>query len=165
MFRRLLAACSAALGRAPASCPPATINAHGLKLVKDFEGLKLKAYRCPAGIATIGYGSTGPHVRMGMTISEAEAERLLRKDVARFEAGVRAAVSSVPTTRNQFSAMVSLAFNIGLAAFQRSTVLKRHLAGNHLGAARAFGLWNKANGTVLPGLTRRRAAEAELYRA
>lgn len=139
------------------------INARGLALVKEFEGLSLKAYFCPANVLTIGYGSTGPHVKPGMVITEAEAETLLRKDLARFEAGVNIAIAGVPTSDNELSAMISLSFNIGLAGFQRSTVLKRHNLGNRLGAANAFLMWNKAGGKVLKGLVRRREAERKLY--
>jgi lysozyme len=139
------------------------INDKGKALVKRFEGLRLDAYRCPAGVATIGYGSTGPHVRMGMTITPGEADRLLDKDLARFEVGVKAMVTGIPTNPDQFSAMVSLAFNIGLGAFATSTVLKRHKLGNKIGAANAFLMWNKAGGQVLKGLMRRREAERELY--
>jgi lysozyme len=140
------------------------INAAGLELVKSFEGLRLDAYRCAAGVLTIGWGSTGPHVKEGMTISLEEAETLLKTDLARFERGVDAMTEGVATSDNQFAACVSLAYNIGLGAFVGSTVLKRHKLGNHLGASRAFILWNKAKGQVLKGLTRRREAEAKLYR-
>lgn len=138
------------------------INKEGLELVKSFEGLRLKAYRCSANVLTIGWGSTGPHVKEGMTITKDQAEELLRSDLRRFEDAVSAAAPKA--TDNQFSAMVSLAFNIGIGALQRSTVLRRHLAGDHAGAADAFLMWNKAAGRVLAGLTRRREAEAALYR-
>ena len=98
-----------------------------------------------------------------MTITPGEAERLLQKDIARFETGVTAMVSGVPTSENEFSAMVSLAFNIGLGAFATSTLLKRHKAGNKIGAANAFLMWNRAGKRVLPGLIRRREAERALY--
>lgn len=139
------------------------INAEGLALVKSFEGLRLEAYRCPAGILTIGYGSTGPHVKQGMVITEAEADALLSKDLSRFETGVEAMTEGVQTTDNQFAAMVSLAFNIGLGRFATSTALKRHKLGNKIGAGNAFLLWNKAAGNVLQGLNRRREAERKLY--
>lgn len=138
------------------------INKEGLELVKSFEGCKLTSYLCPAKILTIGFGSTGPHVKPGMTITKDQAEELLRSDLRRFEDAVSAAAPKA--TDNQFSAMVSLAFNIGIGALQRSTVLRRHLAGDHAGAADAFLMWNKAGGRVLAGLTRRREAEAALYR-
>ena len=139
------------------------INAAGLALIKSFEGLELKSYKCPAGVWTVGYGSTGRHVTPGMTITEAQAESLLKKDLRRFELGVERAIGDAPTSDNEFSAFVSLAFNIGVAAFQRSTVLKRHLAGNKAGAADAFMLWVKAGGRTLKGLIRRREAERKLY--
>jgi lysozyme len=138
------------------------IGPKGLALIKRSEGLRLKAYRCPAGVATIGYGSTGNHVAMGMTITEAEAEALLRKDLERFERGVVAMAGEM--TPGQFSALVSFAFNLGLGALQKSTLLKKHLAGDHAGAAAEFAKWNKAGGRVLPGLVTRRADEADLYR-
>lgn len=139
------------------------INDAGLALVKRFEGLRLEAYRCPAGVLTIGYGSTGPHVKEGMIITPGEAERLLRADLSRFETGVDAMTGGFATSDNQFSAMVSLSFNIGLGNFATSSVLKRHKAGAFDRAADAFLMWNKAKGNVLPGLVRRREAERELY--
>lgn len=139
------------------------INAAGLALVKRFEGCELTAYRCPANVLTIGYGSTGPHVKEGMTITEEEAEALLLKDLRRFEHGVEVLVGNAKTTDDQFSAFVSLAFNIGLSAFAGSTALKRHKLGNRIGAANAILLWNKAKGVVLKGLVRRREAERKLY--
>ena len=139
------------------------INDAGLAIIKRSEGLRLEAYRCPAGVLTIGYGSTGPHVKQGMTITPGQAERLLHEDLARFESGVTNCLCGAPTNSNQFSAMVSLAYNIGLGSFATSTVLKRHKVGNYALAANAFLLWNKANKKVLPGLTRRREDERELY--
>jgi lysozyme len=146
------------------------INAAGLNLVKTFEGVRLTAYRCPAGVWTIGYGHTGPDVKPGQRITEAEAEALLRGDLDRFECGVTKAIGDVQTTDNQFSAMVSLAFNIGMgdpkqgvSGFLLSTVLRQHRAGNTQRAAAAFLLWVKANGRTLKGLIRRRSAERTLY--
>jgi len=139
------------------------INDKGKALVKRFEGLKLEAYRCPAGVLTIGYGSTGPHVKTGMVITPGEADRLLDQDLRRFEVGVEAMLGNVPTSEDEFSAMVSLAFNIGLGRFATSTLLKRHKLGNKIGAANAFLMWNKAGGQVLKGLMRRREAEKALY--
>jgi lysozyme len=137
------------------------INDAGLALIKRAEGLRLDSYRCPAGIATVGYGHTGPDVRIPMTITPGEAERLLHEDLSRFEAGVDAMIAGA--TENQFSAMVSLAYNIGLGHFATSTVLKRHRQSNYMGAANAFLLWNKAGAKVLPGLVKRREAERALY--
>ena len=139
------------------------INKAGLELIKAFEGVRLKAYLCPAKVWTIGFGSTGPHVKPGMEITMEEAEALLRSDLSRFERGVEKAVEGVETSDNEFAAFVSLAFNIGLRGFEKSTALRRHLAGNKRGAADAILLWNKARGVVLKGLIRRREAERELY--
>jgi lysozyme len=138
------------------------IGPEGIALIKQFEGCELTAYKDPVGILTIGYGSTGPHVKPGMTITEAEAEALLRKDLSRFEAAVEKLAGTA--SQGQFDAMVSLAFNIGEGAFGKSTLLKLHKTGNYPGAASEFGKWVRAGGKVLKGLVRRRAAEAELYR-
>jgi lysozyme len=139
------------------------INRAGLAHIKSWEGLRLTAYLDVANVLTIGYGSTGSHVKEGMVITEAEAEELLRKDLARFEHGVEALTEGCATSDDQFSALVSLAFNIGLGALATSTVLKRHKLGNRIGAANAFLMWNKAKGAVLKGLMRRREAERALY--
>lgn len=139
------------------------VNHSGLALIKSFEGLRLTAYKCPAGVWTIGYGHTGPDVRPGMVITTQEADALLKGDLDRFESGVDAAIGQTPTTSNQFSAMVSLAFNIGLGAFQRSTVLRQHKTGHYNLAAAAFLMWVKGGGRTLPGLVRRRTAERALY--
>lgn len=139
------------------------IGGKGLALIKHFEGCKLSAYKCPANVWTIGYGSTGSHVKPGMQITEQEAEKLLREDLSRFEKAV--AEDAPNATQNQFDAMVSLAFNIGIAGFRRSSVRRLHRAGDHQGAAKAFLMWSKAGGKTLRGLVRRREAEAALYRS
>lgn len=138
------------------------INEAGLAIIRRFEGVRLKAYLCPANVWTIGYGHTHG-VTQGMEITLEQAETLLRKDLRLFEMGVANAIGSAPTSDNEFSAFVSLSFNIGVSAFKRSTALKRHIAGNKAGAADAILLWNKAGGIVLKGLVRRREAERELY--
>lgn len=139
------------------------INGAGLRLLKQYEGCKLTAYKCPAGIWTIGYGSTGGHVKRGLTITQDQAEGLLRSDLRRFEDAV--AKLAPGATDNQFSALVSFAFNVGIDALKKSTLLKLHKAGDYEGAAEQFPRWNKAGGKVLPGLVKRRAAEAALYRS
>ena len=121
----------------------------------------LTAYDDGVGVWTIGWGHVDG-VRPGQTITEKQAEQLLTNDLARFEAAVDRAVGD-SADDNQFDAMVLLAFNIGIAAFMRSTVLKAHLRGDYDSAARAFALWNKAGGRVLRGLVKRRAEEAALY--
>lgn len=143
-----------------------SISHEGINLIKHFEGLKLEAYQDVADIWTIGYGHTGPDVHPGQVITEEEAERLLRKDVNRFERGVRDAVK-VSMVQAQFDALVSFSFNVGLGALRKSTALKRLNKGNYEGAADALTWWNKAriNGQleVVSGLARRRAAEAALF--
>lgn len=141
------------------------INAAGLALIKNSENCKLAAYLCPADIPTIGWGHTGPDVHLGMTITLEQAGDLLARDLQRFEGGV-ASLMRNPSS-NELSACVSLAFNIGLSNFAHSSVLRLHNDGDKIGAAHAFGLWNKAKVkgklVVLPGLVKRRAAEAVLY--
>lgn len=140
------------------------IGKAGLDLIKDFEGLKLRAYLCPAKVWTIGYGSTGPHVTPGKVITEAEAEELLKDDLDRFEKAVTRLVT-VPLRQNQYDALVSFAFNVGISALERSTLLKRVNAKLFDQAASEFAKWNRAGGRPLAGLTRRRAAEAALFRS
>ena len=132
---------------------------NGVRLIKGFESFRAKAYLCPANVWTIGYGST-EGVFQGQTITEPEASALLMKELQRYE---RAVDFACDANQNEFDAFVSLSFNIGIAGFQKSTVLKAHKRGDHESAARAFAMWNKGGGKVLPGLVRRRAAEAALY--
>lgn len=138
----------------------------GVDLIKGFEGLRLTAYLCPAGVPTIGYGHTKTvskdDVQNRRRITPADAERLLKTDLKTFELAVWEATHG-KVNQAQFDAMVSLTYNIGVAGFRKSTVLRAHLRGDYEAASRAFGLWNKAAGKTLPGLTRRRAAEASLY--
>lgn len=138
-----------------------TINKKGLDLIREFEGFSAVAYLCPAGVWTIGYGFTSG-IREGDTITREQADARLDAEIAHFANGVEAVLTR-PANENQLAAMTSLAFNIGLAAFARSTVLRAHNRGDEESAARAFALWNKAGGRVMRGLTRRRAAEAALY--
>lgn len=138
------------------------ISPDGLALIKRFEGLRTEAYKCSAGVLTIGYGSTGKHVTPGMKITEAEAEELLLKDVARFERGVSERIQ-VPVTQGQLDACIALAFNIGLAAFGKSTLLRLLNESKYSLAAEQFDRWTRAGGKKLPGLVRRRAAERALF--
>jgi lysozyme len=142
------------------------VSSKGLDLIKQFEGFEPKAYVCPAGVLTIGYGSTGKHVVRGQTITQDQANALLVKDVARFENAVNKL--GVQLTENQFDALVAFVYNVGEGNFSTSTLVKRLKAGDMAGAAAQFGVWNKARVkgvlTVLNGLTRRRAAEAALFR-
>lgn len=137
------------------------INKAGLDLIKSFEGCELKAYVCPAGVLTIGYGSTGSHVKPGMVITREQADELLRSDLRRFEDYVDQHCK--PATDNQFAALVSFCFNVGEGNLRTSTLRRMHNAGDHEGAKAQFARWNKGGGKVLTGLVRRRAAEAALY--
>lgn len=139
----------------------------GMDLIKSFEGLELKAYPDPATGGdpwTIGYGHTGPEVKRGLVWTEAQADAAFAADIARFAAGVAKLIGDALTKPGQFDAMVSLAYNIGLGNFGTSTLLKLHKAGDPIRAAGQFSVWNKAAGKAMTGLTRRRAAEAALYR-
>ncbi len=140
------------------------ISQNGRALVKYFEGLKCQAYRDAVGKLTIGYGSTGPHVTEGLNITEEYAEELLRHDLLRFESGVLYRVK-VPLDQDEFDALVSFTFNVGLQAFQESTLLRKLNAADYAGAAQEFRRWDKAGKRVLPGLTKRRQAESLLFQS
>ena len=138
----------------------------GLRLIMEFEGFRAHAYRDPVGIWTIGYGHTSaaghPHVHEGMHITVAQGREILRQDVNKFAAGVRKLVTT-DLTDAQFSALVSFAFNVGLGGLSRSSVLKAVNARDFAAVPRRLALWVKAGGRRLPGLVRRRAAEAALF--
>jgi GH24 family phage-related lysozyme (muramidase) len=151
--------------------PSGKTNASGLEVIKGFEGWMANAYPDPATGGepwTIGYGHTSaagdPKVYKGLTITKAEGENILKRDLLVYEKAVDAALTRTPTS-DQFSAMVSLTYNIGPANFQTSTVRKEHNNGNFAAAANAFLLWNKAGNPPkeMAGLTRRRNAERALY--
>ena len=134
--------------------------------IKQFEGYRSAAYRCPAGVWTCGYGSTGPDVGPTTVWTRQQAEDRLQRDVARFAGGVRQLVT-VKATPYQIAACISLAYNIGLGNFRTSTALRKLNEGDVKGAADAFLMWNKATvdgeKTVMPGLKRRREAERGLF--
>ena len=138
------------------------VNEATTDLIKHNEGCRLEAYQDSVGVWTIGYGHTGSDVTEGLSVTQDEAEALLRQDLEKFQDGVDATIGA-DTSDNQYGAMVSLAFNIGLGNFRGSSVLRNHNAGDHQAAADAFLLWNKAGGRVLPGLDRRRREERALY--
>lgn len=139
---------------------PQKINLAGLQLIKSSESLRLDAYLCPAKIPTIGYGHTGD-VKLGTTITEHQADVILELDLERFEVAVEQLAPGANT--NQFSALVSFAFNVGVGALENSTLLKRFREGAFNTAAAEFAKWTHAAGVVLPGLVKRRAAEAALF--
>jgi lysozyme len=140
----------------------------GLDLIKHYEGLRLKPYRCPAGLWTIGYGhligngSVLPD-SWNRTFSVAEANALLVTDVIRFERGVTR-YCPVKLSQGQFDALVSFCFNLGLGTFQRSTIRQALLRGDKITAIESLLKYNKAGGKVLKGLDNRRKDEAALFR-
>jgi lysozyme len=139
------------------------MNAAGIQLLKLFEGWRPKAYPDPGtGGApwTIGYGFTRG-VRPGDTMTLAEGEARLIREVEEYENGVKAAAGTA--TENQLAAMTCFAYNVGLTGFRGSSVLRFHRAGRFAAAADAFKMWNRAAGREMAGLTRRRQAELELY--
>lgn len=145
----------------PAQLPQQRISKAGLALIQQFEGCKLTAYRCSAGVPTIGFGHTkGVHFGMKCTLDE--AEEWLIQDVASAEADVRRLVT-VPLTQEMFDALVSFTFNLGGTNLRVSTLLKYLNAGRYLEARGQFKLWNRVAGAPSLGLTRRRAAEADLF--
>ncbi|MEG4589382.1 glycoside hydrolase family protein [Microcoleus sp. MOSTC5] len=140
------------------------INQEGFKLLTTFEGCELTAYDDGGGVLTIGYGHTGDDVYPELTISQTQAEELLREDLEKFESYVEDAVE-VEIDDNQFSALVCFCFNVGpgTEGFGGSTLLKLLNNGDYQGAANQFPVWNKVNGEPWPGLTRRRLAEQALF--
>ena len=132
----------------------------GLALLKSFEGCKLTAYLCPAGVLTIGYGSTGPHVKPGMTITQAEADALLQQDLERFEKAVVDLID-VPLDQCEFDATVSFSFNVGTGALADSTLRRRLNAGEDKATVFAQELPRWTSGGMA-GLVRRRDAEVRL---
>lgn len=129
----------------------------GLNLIKQFEGCRLTAYRCPAGVWTIGYGHTG-NVAAGQTITQADADRLLVTDVEKYESKVNQYFDKYKWNQNEFDALVSFAFNVG--SIDKLTAKGTR---NRAVIAEKIPMYNKAAGKVLAGLTRRRKAEQELF--
>ena len=149
------------------------LSQNGLDLIKHFEGFKSKAYLCPAGVWTIGYGTTrvnGKPVQAGITCTEEQASLWLALDVEQFERDVTKLVTS-PLTQSQFDALVSFAYNVGsdidsdtiAEGLGDSTLLKLVNRKEYEKAAAEFLKWNKAGGKVLKGLTTRRRAEHLLF--
>ena len=142
------------------------IGAEGLKLITDFEGLELKAYLCPAGVWTVGYGATGNGIKSGTVWTESQASADLTRRCNIIGLWLDGVLTK-PVNQRQKDAMISLVYNIGQTAFKNSSVLRHFNAGKIELAADSFLLWNKAtiNGkkVVLSGLDRRRAAERSLF--
>lgn len=142
-------------------------------MIADYEKCRLKTYDdatgrtlhkgdVPLGICTIGYGHTRSKPEPGTQWTRAKAEAVFDVELEEFAMAVDEACTRPPTA-HQWAAMTSLAYNIGIGGFRRSTALKAHNRGDHAAAARAFRLWNRSKGRELQGLNRRRAAEAALY--
>jgi len=144
-----------------------SISAVGLAFIKKYEGLRLSAYHCPAGIVTIGYGSTRyPEGRLVMISdelrSQEEATQLLLATISVFESAVNEKLLNI--NQNQFDALVSFSYNIGIHAISESTLLRKaKINANDLSIYDEFLRWNYASGKVLSGLTKRRREEANLY--
>jgi len=136
----------------------------GLDFIQDVEGCKLFAYLDTGGVWTIGVGHTGPEVVRGLACTMEEAMAWLAEDVREAEDAINKAVK-VPLTQNQFDALVSFVFNVGVGAFLSSTLLKKLNAGDYEGAAAQFPRWNKDNGKEIAGLTKRRHLEQGVFNA
>jgi lysozyme len=153
--------------------PDMTPSEDCVKLIQEFEGCAKKrpdgtyaAYPDPGSGGdpwTIGWGTTGPDVKKGVVWTQQQCDDRFAAHLDEFAAKVSKILGATPTTQHQFDAMVSFAYNLGPGNLSSSTLLKRHKAGDIIGAAAEFAKWNKAAGKVLAGLTRRRAAEAALY--
>ena len=164
--------------QAPVAAPAGRqVSPRGIAQMHEFETCKLAAYPDPGSKDghpwTIGWGATGPGIARGVTWTQAQCDARFAVDVASFAAKVELLIGDSFTDQSMFDAMVSLTYNIGVGTtnpklpggFTRSTVRKKHRAGDHAGAAAAFGMWIKNDGKVMRGLVRRRAAEAALYLA
>ena len=143
------------------------LNKAGIDLMHDFEGCRLEAYLCPASVPTIGYGSTyyedGRPVKLGDTITQERADQLFQAIAEDFAKLVRSLLK-VGLNENQFSALVSFTYNVGVANLKKSTLLKKvNINPSDPTITDEFLKWNKAGGKVLAGLTRRREQEAKLY--
>lgn len=136
--------------------------------IKTWEGFRTIAYRCPAGVLTIGYGHTGDDVREGDTIAHKEADELFEQDIAKFERELKQSLTTKVVkklTQGQYDALLSFAFNIGITKFNSSTLRKKVMANPSdptIGAE--FCKWIYGGGNVLPGLVKRRCMEANIYR-
>ncbi len=146
------------------------ISKQGIELIAEFEGFRSKPYKCPAGVPTIGYGTTiypnGTHVKMSdKAISKEEALSILKYQVDKSYGATVNRYVQKDITQNQFDAMSSFTYNLGSGNLKASTLLKRVNQGKMSKASKEFLKWDKAGGKKLAGLTRRRKAEAKLFLA
>lgn len=135
----------------------------GIDLIKQYEGLRLEAYLCPAGVPTIGYGHT-KDVKLGQKITREQAEKILAEDFIKYESDV-AKLIKVPVNSNQLDALTSFAFNVGVGNLRGSTMLRKLNSGDYTATANEFDKWVFAAGKKLKGLIARRAAEKKLFLA
>ena len=136
-------------------------SSKGIALIKEFEGLRLKAYKCPGGVWTIGYGHTAG-VKPGMVITEDQAEEYLRADLIAFEKYLNG--HELAINQNQFDALVSFIYNVGTGSFSSSSLLRKvRVNPQDNSIMDEFLRWVYSKGRVLPGLQRRRLAEMKLY--
>jgi lysozyme len=143
------------------------ITDEGIALIKRFEGCKLEPYECSAGVPTTGYGATygtsGLRVTMcDSPITQEQADELFERDIKHFGQRVDGMIG-VPVSPNQFSALVSLAYNIGCGNLKTSTLLRKLNLLDYQGAADQFPLWRRAGGEIIQGLVNRRAKERDLF--
>ena len=144
------------------------LSDNGIRLIQEFEGLRLTSYLCSAGVPTIGYGATyypdGSKVKLGQTITKDHATQLLKDHVKEFEGSVIGLLNTTKVNQNQFDALVSFCFNLGAGNLAKSQLLRFVKANpNDPKIAAEFAKWNRAGGEVSRGLVRRRKKEAELY--
>ena len=145
-----------------------TVSREGIKMMHEYEGLRLEAYPDPGSKDghpwTIGRGATGEGIHKGVRWTQAQCDARFEQDLARFSEGVAKLLGTAPTTPNQYDALVSFSYNVGLHALRNSTLLRKHKAGDYEGAAKEFARWVNNDGKPMKGLVRRRAAEAARYR-
>jgi len=139
-----------------------TYSEGAVRLVKMFEGCRLRAYQDQGSVWTIGWGHTGPDVVRGMTCTIAQANNWLEEDLAKVDAGLRRLVT-IPLNQNQYDAVADFVFNLGLGALEHSTLLRDLNDGDFVTAALQFPLWDHVGGVVVPGLLNRRKAEMRLF--
>lgn len=144
------------------------VSPSGIAAMKRFEGCALKAYPDPGsrdgGPWTIGFGATGPGISEGTVWTQEQADARFMADLRRFENLVEAALGNAPTSQQQFDAITSITYNIGIGSLRQSTLLRRHKAGDFAAATDEFGRWIYNDGKLMKGLRSRRAKEAAIYR-
>ena len=138
------------------------INEEGLGIIKTYEGLELERYKCPGGVWTIGYGNTSNAMKF-RKITKEQAEDFLQEDLHEVYRYLSLITRNIPLNGNQWSALVSFVFNIGIGAFINSTMLRKLKALDYEGASREFGKWVYSKGKKLDGLIKRRETERSLF--